>query len=297
MAVDGIRLKGIVNAALSSSTFGFAPLFTLLLLAENFTPFEVLTYRWGVAALALAAFALFTGHSFRMKREQVFPFIMLGIFRAATSLSLVFAYRNIGGGAGSTIHFMYPLFVAIVMMTFFREKKSVVVLVALAASIFGAYLLSEEKAVSAGGDYAVGLACASVSVVTYGLYIIGVRKTSVYEMDSVALTCYVMAFGAVIFLLCSGISGEWVRIIPDSDWKLWLYVAGLALPATAISNMTLVYAVKQAGPTLTSALGALEPLTAVIMGVLVFGEPFTFRTLAGILLILAAVTTVVLKRR
>ena len=44
------RAKGILYAALSSSTFGLAPLFTLLL-AGGYSPFEALSYRWGVAAL------------------------------------------------------------------------------------------------------------------------------------------------------------------------------------------------------------------------------------------------------
>ena len=43
------RAKGILYAALSSSTFGLAPLFTLLLLAGDYSPFEALSYRWGVA--------------------------------------------------------------------------------------------------------------------------------------------------------------------------------------------------------------------------------------------------------
>lgn len=297
MAVDRIRLRGIANAALSSATFGFAPLFTLLLLAEDFSPFEVLAYRWGVACLALAVFAVAAGHSFRVSRPQVVPMLLLGICRAATSLCLVFAYKNMASGAASTIHFMYPLFVAVVMMVFFKEKKSLVVLLALAASITGAFLLSWESAGSGNGNPATGILCASVSVVTYGLYIIGVRKTKVSDMDPVALACYVMGFGALAFIICAGIFGDGVRIIPVSDYRLWLCVAGLALPATAVSNMTLVYAVKQAGPVLTSVLGALEPLTAVILGVAVFHEPFTFRTFAGIILILAAVTAVVLKKK
>lgn len=53
------RAKGILYAALSSSTFGLAPLFTLLLLAEGYSPFEALSYRWGVAALFTGALAVF----------------------------------------------------------------------------------------------------------------------------------------------------------------------------------------------------------------------------------------------
>ena len=68
----------------------------------------------------------------------------------------------------------------------------------------------------------------------------------------------------------------------------------LAVLPTVVSNITLVLAVQNIGGTLTSVLGALEPLTAVCIGVLAFGEEFTFREGAGIFVILAAVTVIIL---
>ena len=61
--------------------------------------------------------------------------------------------------------------------------------------------------------------------------------------------------------------------------------------------LALVQAIKSIGPTLTSIFGAMEPLTAVVIGVWVFAEPFTAKGAAGILLIVAAVSVVVLRSR
>ena len=124
-----------------------------------------------------------------------------------------------------------------------------------------------------------------VSVVAYGGYIVGVRKSRAVEIDSTVLTCYVMAFGALMFIVGGCFTGG-IRL--ETDPHTWLYILGIALPATAVSNMA---------PTLTSILGAMEPLTAVVIGVWVFGEPFTAQGAGGILLIVAAVTTVVLHSR
>lgn len=77
----------------------------------------------------------------------------------------------------------------------------------------------------------------------------------------------------------------------------WLYIGGLALPATAISNITLVKAVKLAGPTLTSLLGALEPLTAVLVGVFVFNELFTTYSALGIILVVISVSLVLFSKK
>lgn len=138
------RVEGILWAALSSSTFGLAPLFTLLLIGAGYSSFEVLTYRWGVASLCLAAYGVATGCSFRLGGRQLGTVFLLSLFRAATSLSLVIAYQNIASGMASMIHFMYPLVVALAMMCFFRERGSVWTFAAVGLSIVGACCCRRE---------------------------------------------------------------------------------------------------------------------------------------------------------
>ena len=287
------RAKGILYAALSSSTFGLAPLFTLLL-AGGYSPFEALSYRWGVAALFPGALAVCSGRSFRLGRRALVTVFLLSLFRAATSLSLVIAYQNIASGVASTIHFMYPLVVAVVMMCFFRERGSVWTFAAIGMSIVGAVLLSLGNVDFSHGDTTLGIVSATVSVVAYGGYIVGVRRSRAVEIDSTVLTCCVMAFGA-LFFIAGGLLTGGVRL--ETDPHTWLYILGVAIPATAVSNMALVQAIKSIGPTLTSIFGAMEPLTAVVIGVWVFAEPFTAKGAAGILLIVAAVSVVVLRSR
>ena len=284
------RAKGILYAALSSSTFGLAPLFTLLLLGLGYSSFEVLSYRWGVASLFLGALALFAGRSFRLSWPELRTVFFLSLFRAATSLSLVIAYQLIASGVASTIHFMYPLAVALAMMFFFREKKSFSILFAVVISLIGAALLSSGEIDFKGGNTTIGLIAAICSVFFYGGYIIGVRKSRAVNIPSTALTAYVMGLGALFFII-GGYLTSGIRL--TTDGYAWLNILGLALPATAISNITLVKAIKHIGPTLTSIFGALEPLTAVAIGCWVFKENFTVHSALGILLILSAVTVVV----
>ena len=289
----GNRIIGIASAVASSATFGLAPFFTLGLLAAGLSPFEVLSYRWGIAALFLIAAGLATGRSFRLSGRDFGVVACLGLLRAATSFCLVTAYANIASGAASTIHFMYPLAVAAAMMLFFRERRSLGTLAAIAVSIAGAALLSAGGSGTGAGDPALGTAAACMSVLTYGGYMVGVKNTRAARIDSTALTCYVMGFGALLFLAGGWLTGG-VRFIDDPH--TWLYVLGLALPATAVSNITLVWAIKRIGPTLTSFFGALEPLTAVAIGIRVFGEPFTLSGAVGIVLILGAVSLVLPRR-
>ncbi len=272
--------------------FWTGSVFFITLLLVGFSAFEVLSYRWGIASVVLVIFGLFSGCDFRLKRKDLAVVFTLSLLRAITSFSLIIAYQNIASGVASTIHFMYPLAVALVMMFVFREKKSVWVIVAVLMSLSGASVLSLGGVDVKDGNTPMGLVAACVSVFSYAGYIIGVRKTRAVKINSTVLTCYVMSLGALFYIIGACCTSG-LRIVTDG--YVWLIILGLALPATAISNITLVQAIKNAGPTLTSILGAMEPLTAVVIGVFVFNELFTLNTLIGILLILIAVSMVVFR--
>ena len=288
------RIKGILYAAVSSSTFGLAPFFSLTLLLAGFSAFEVLSYRWGVATIALTLFGWCSGCSFRLEKKDFLVVLLLSLLRAVTSFSLLIAYQNIATGVATTIHFMYPLAVSLVMMYFFQEKKSLWVMFAVFMSLLGAALLSSGELEAKNGDTIVGLVAACVSVFSYAGYIVGVRMTRAVRINSTVLTCYVMGLGTVLYFI-GALTTSGLRLVADG--YTWLIILGLALPATAISNITLVRAIKYAGPTLTSILGAMEPLTAVVIGVFVFKELFTLNSAIGIILILLAVSVVIFRKQ
>lgn len=288
------RIKGILYAAVSSSTFGLAPFFSLTLLLAGFSAFEVLSYRWGVATIALTLFGWCSGCSFRLEKKDFLVVLLLSLLRAVTSFSLLIAYQNIATGVASTIHFMYPLAVSLVMMYFFQEKKSLWVMFAVFMSLLGAALLSSGELEAKNGDTIVGLVAACVSVFSYAGYIVGVRMTRAVRINSTVLTCYVMGLGTVLYFI-GALTTSGLQLVADG--YTWLIILGLALPATAISNITLVRAIKYAGPTLTSILGAMEPLTAVVIGVFVFKELFTLNSAIGIILILLAVSVVIFRKQ
>lgn len=289
------KIKGILFAALSSSTFGLAPFFTISLIMAGYSTFEALSYRWGVASLFLFMVGVFSGVKFRMSWRDFRTVFCLSLFRATTSFSLVVAYQNIASGVASVIHFMYPLAVALTMMFVFKEPKSKTIISAIVISIIGAVFLSTGNIESSGGgDTVLGIVMSTISVFSYAGYIVGVRRTRAVNIPSVPLTCSVMGIGAVLFIIGGFFTGG-IRI--ETDPHIWLYIAGLGLVATAISNISLVQGIKLAGPTLASIMGAMEPLTAVVIGIFVFGETFSWHTAVGIVLILFAVLLVILKQQ
>lgn len=289
-----IRLNGIFYAVLSSASFGFSPLFSLGLISVGLTNFDILSYRWGIAGLVLMIYAFCKKKTLLPNSfDEVWKIILLSALRAITSVTLLIGYANISSGISSTINFMYPVIVALCMMFFFGEHKSLVDIGAIAVSIFGVYLLaSGDSLVVPGGNTELGLTCSIISAFSFAAYYILMKRLRADKIEVVKFTTWVMLMSAIYFIACAIIFEGSLTMIPDG--KIWLYILGLSLWSTMISNFTGVKAIRRIGPTLTSILGALQPVTAVILGVVFLNEHLYFKSLVGILLILAAVTVVVM---
>lgn len=292
-----IRLNGIFYAAISSASFGFSPLFSLALIAAGLTSFDILSYRWGIAALVLMTYAFFKKKTLRLNSfDEVWKIILLSALRAITSITLLIGYANISSGIASTINFMYPVIVATCMMIFFGEKKGIVDIISIAVSIFGVYLLaSGESIVVEGGNTSLGLACSLISAFSFAAYYIIMKQVKADKIEVVKFTTWIMMLSAFYFIICAFIFEGRLNMVTD-EWS-WINILGLGLWATMVSNITGVKAIRRIGPTHTSILGALQPVTAVGLGVLFLGEHLYIRSIIGIVLILISVSVVVMHQK
>lgn len=292
-----LKINGMFYAALSSGSFGFSPLFTIALLTAGLTDFDVLSYRWLVAAVVLIVYSICKRKTLRMSSfDELWKILLLSFLRAVTSLTLLIGYANIASGIASTINFMYPVVVAMCMMIFFGEDRSFLNISAIIASIFGVYLMSSGDGVSIpGGNTKLGLICSLLSAFTFAAYYIFMKRLKADKIEVVRFTTWIMIFCALYFIICAfAIDGKLTFV---TEGRSWLYIAGLGLWSTMVSNFTGVKAVRRIGPTMTSIFGALQPLTAVILGVLFLGETLNLTAVAGMIIIMAAVVTVVTHHR
>lgn len=292
-----IKLNGVFYASISSASFGFSPLFTLGLLAAGLTGFDVLAYRWLIAGIVLMVYALCKKKTLRLNSfDEAWKVVLLSILRSVTSITLLIGYANISSGIASTINFMYPVIVTICMMMFFGEKRSAIDFIAIAASIFGVYLLaSGDSIVVEGGNTRLGLICSLISAFSFAAYYIVMKRVRADKIEVVKFTTWIMMLSALYFIICAFVFEGKLTMI--SGCTNWLNILGLGLWATMVSNITGVKAIRRIGPTHTSILGALQPVTAVILGVLFLGEHLYLRSCIGIILILAAVSVVVMHQK
>ena len=202
------------------------------------------------------------------------------------------AFEHIAAGIACTILFIYPIMVAVLMAVFFKERINKTVIAAICLTTSGIILLYKGKP---GDDLNIqGVLIVLASALLYALYIIGVKNIkTVKHMKSDKLSFYVMLFGLLVYVVNLKFCTE--LQVMDKPF-LWLCALGLALFPTIISIETITVAIKLIGSTTTAILGALEPLTAIFFGVVLFHEQLTPRICLGVFMILAGVILIVTRK-
>lgn len=250
---------------------------------------SILFYRFFLAAVLLGLVLFLGRKSLKVTPQELFALAWLSLLYTGSALFLFWGYDYLPSGVATTIIFLYPVFVAVIMAVFFGEKPSFFTYTAIVMALVGVALLSGVG--STEGVKIKGVLIEIMSALSYGLYIVGVNQSCVKHMGALKLTFYVFLFDAVTFLLFAVWKGG-LQPVPGGMGQVNLVL--LALVPTVLSNLSLVYAIKNIGSTFSSVLGAFEPLTAMIIGVLVFSEPFTRALAWGLVLIIWAVSLIIL---
>ena len=282
------RIKGLLIGTAAAATYGLNPLFALPLYADGLDTYSVLLLRYLGAIPLLAIMIKARGRSFAIRRDQIVPVIVLGLMLGLSSLGLFLSYRYIDAGIASTLLFVYPLMVALIMAALYHEKLTMQTVVCLLTALAGIFMLSHTAAGAAIS--VIGVFWVVVSALSYAVYIVIINRSRVNDMPTLPLTFWLLIFGSVIFIGGVAVQGE---LILPSRPLLWLNTFALALLPTVVSLSLTTVAIHMIGPTPTAILGVFEPVTAVVVGVAVFGEVLGARQIVGLILILGAVTMVV----
>ena len=283
------KLIGTLCAIGAAVCYGTNPLGALNLYSEGMNTPSVLFYRFGLAWIIIAVVMAFRKENLRVNRREFWTLSALGILFILSSLTLYLSFHYMPAGVASTILFTYPVMTAAIMAIFFRERITLPIISSIVLALAGVLLLYWGDT---GGTLSIlGIILVLVSALTYALYIIVVDKSPL-RMSSFKINFFVLFYCAMGMVVFSLLSGQHLMFPPTP--KAWLWVTWLAVVPAIRALVLMVYAARYLGSTPTAILGALEPTTAVIIGVCIFDEPFTLRLLVGIALILAAVIIVVL---
>ena len=282
------KAKGYILGSIAAASYGMNPLFALPLYKAGMDPDSVLFFRYLFAIPLLGIMIKARGRTFKIQRKETFPLIIMGLLVALSSLTLFLSYNYMAAGIASTLLFVYPIMVALIMAMVFKEKLALQTIVCMLLALGGIGLLYKSEDGSTLS--LIGTLLVFASSLSYAIYIVGINQTSLKNVATLKVTFYVLLFGLSLFvarLLYSGVLNT-----PD-EWYLWGNLLALAVFPTAISFLCTTGAIQYIGSTPTAILGALEPVTAIFFGIAVFGESLTVRESFGLVMIIVAVTFVI----
>ena len=282
------KAKGYILGSIAAASYGMNPLFALPLYKAGMDPDSVLFFRYLFAIPLLGIMIKARGRSFKIQRKETFPLIIMGLLVALSSLTLFLSYNYMAAGIASTLLFVYPIMVALIMAMVFKEKLALQTIVCMLLALGGIGLLYKSEDGSTLS--LIGTLLVFASSLSYAIYIVGINQTSLKNVATLKVTFYVLLFGLSLFvarLLYSGVLNT-----PD-QWYLWANLLALAVFPTAISFLCTTGSIQYIGSTPTAILGALEPVTAIFFGIAVFGESLTVRESFGLVMIIVAVTFVI----
>lgn len=278
---------GYPSGIITGITYGLNPLFAVPLMHNGAAIESILFFRYAFAVVLLGAFLLLTGQSFKITSKQAGVLLVLGLLYTGSSLFLFEAYNYIASGLATTLVFLYPVLVAIIMV-FLRVVPSWPVWLSIAATFGGVLIMTQGGSSEAVNPVGVVLSLASALV--YALFIVIInRSKTIASISNTLLTFYTLVVGTFVFfgkivfsdtILAGGITTS----------AHWLNLIGLALLPTIVSTATLAIATRNIGATKASVLGVFEPVTAILVGTVVFGEPLTTSIIIGISIAIVAVT-------
>ena len=284
-------LIGYPAGIITGVSYGLNPLFGMPLMNKGVEVNSILFFRYAIAVVILGCVLLCDRQSFKVSWRQAGILLMLGLLYTASSLTLFEAYKYIPSGLATTLVFLYPVLVALIMV-FLRVVPSWPVWLAIAATFVGVIIMTQSDATQQINP--LGVMLSIVSALVYALFIVIInRSKSISTISNSLLTFYALCVGAVVFLCRIGVSDA--DILTGIDTRLdWLNLVGLALLPTIVSTASLAIATRNIGATKASVLGVFEPITAILVGTLVFGETLTDNIIIGITIAMVAVTFMII---
>lgn len=285
---------GYPAGIITGVSYGLNPLFALPLIKEGASIESILFFRYIISVLLLGAFLFLNKQSFRINLKQAKILFVLGLLYTSSSIFLFEAFKYIASGLATALVFLDPVLVAIIMV-FLKVIPSWPVWLSIFLTFAGVVIMTQSDSTQTISPFGVFLSL--VSALVYAMFIVIInRSKTIRNISNSLLTFYTLSVGSVVFFIKLMISDAEITAGLEKDMA-WLNLVGLAILPTIVSTATLAVATRNIGATKASVLGVFEPITAILIGAFVFGEPITSNIIVGILISIAAVIFMIAKTK
>ena len=287
------RIKGVLLIILAASSFGFIPLFAKIAYANGFNPYTFTLFRSLFASIELFILLKIRKINYTLEKEQyitLFKTSLIGYSLAILTLSL--SYNYMSTGLATIIHFIYPVAVMVGSTFFFNEKIDNRIIFSLILSLTGMYFLVGFGSLESTSI--IGVLLSLFSGIFYAYYVIIVAYGNIRKINSFVLIFYISLFNSCILFVISIFMG---KLESNFAFKGIVSTILVALVANLIGMVSFKAGLNIISASTAAILSTFEPITSLILGMLVFKEVLSWNHIVGSILIITSVTLVAFRKK
>lgn len=275
--------KGYIYTALSAIIFGLMPLLTKIIIARGTTSLTIPFFRVFYVTIVLFLVLKIKKIDFHLEKRDLLSVMLTSIFGSGlTIIILNESYNYVDTGIATSLHFLYPLFVAILCCFFYGEKIKKKQIISLSFALVGIICF-----MSKGNGSLFGYFLAIASGLTYAFYLVKMDKTGLVKMNAFKLSFYLALFTTIEIFTINLFMQDVVFKMDAIAYGLLLV---LALSSSFLATVLLQKGVLLLGSTRASFICLLEPVTSMIVGILWLNEALTFnKGLGGLAIIISLI--------
>ena len=279
MGMGVIMKKGYIYTALSAIIFGLMPLLTKIIIARGATSLTIPFFRVFYVTIVLFFVLKLKKIDMHLEKRDWLSVIHTSVFGSGlTIIILNESYNYVDTGIATSLHFLYPLFVAILCCFFYGEKIKKKQIISLSFALVGIICF-----MSKGNGSLFGYLLAIASGLTYAFYLVKMDKSGLVKMNALKLSFYLALFTTIEIFTMNLYMQEVVFKMDALSYGLLLV---LALSSSFLATVLLQKGVLLLGSTRASFICLLEPVTSMIVGILFLGEALTLNKGLGDLAII-----------
>lgn len=275
--------KGYIYTALSAIIFGLMPLLTKIIIARGATSLTIPFFRVFYVTIVLFFVLKIKKIDLHLEKRDLLSAILTSIFGSGlTIIILNESYNHVDTGIATSLHFLYPLFVAILCCFFYGEKIKKKQILSLSFALVGIICF-----MSKGNGSLFGYFLAIASGLTYAFYLVKMDKSGLVKMNALKLSFYLALFTTIEIFTMNLFMQDVVFKMDAIAYGLLLV---LALSSSFLATVLLQKGVLLLGSTRASFICLLEPVTSMIVGILWLNEAITFnKGLGGLAIIISLI--------
>ena len=285
---------GIVLVILAAFLWGVSGGIAAMLMDQGWDPLVVSFYRGAIGFACFAVWWLARSRRIPLPDRKTLAWAALaGLGVAGNFVFYFLSISQANVAVAVTLMYMEPIYVCVVLLVIGAMRLTPALVIAIGAVVFGVALLTQLIGGARLDDLSLfGVLAGLLSGVAYAVFLFGFQNATRRAPSVVVLG---VAFAVFLLVLAPLVDHGQVAAAPFSaDVPLFLL---LGLFGAGLSFFLYVIGLRTAAPVSVSLVAAVEPVTASLFALLVLGQELAVGQWLGMLLILATVTALSIRRR